>query len=136
MPRFILLEHTAAPDDPAGLHYDLLLEEGEQCRTWRLATVPQPGGPDVTAVEAAPHRLAWLDHEAGEVSGGRGFARRVAAGTYEPAVCEPHQPHAAEEVSVSLQGHGITGWLRLRPHDDHWLVWLVPSPPSAAAPDA
>ena len=29
MPRFIILEHTGAPDDPAGRHYDLLLEDGE-----------------------------------------------------------------------------------------------------------
>jgi hypothetical protein len=126
MPRFIILEHTAAPDDPAGLHYDLLLEEGAQCRTWRLATVPQPRGPDVNAVEVAPHRLEWLDHEAGEVSGGRGFARRVAAGIYEPAAWEPHTPPAAEQVSVQLHGPGITGWLRLRRHDAHWLAWLVP----------
>lgn len=80
MPRYIILEHTGAPDDPAGRHFDLLLEAGEACRTWRLPEIPSPGGPSVTAVELAPHRLTWLDHEAGEVSGGRGFARRVEAG--------------------------------------------------------
>lgn len=136
MPRFILLEHTAAPDDPSGLHYDLLLEEGEQCRTWRLAAVPQPGATDVNAIEVAPHRLAWLDHEAGDVSGGRGFARRIAAGTYEPTASEPVQMPAEGPVSVVLHGREIAGWLRLRRHDDHWLAWLVPSPPSAGAPDA
>ena len=80
MPRFALLEHSGAPDDPAGLHYDLLLESGETCRTWRLAGMPVAGGPAVAAVELPRHRLAWLDHEAGEVSGGRGFARRIVAG--------------------------------------------------------
>jgi len=128
MPRFILLEHTAAPDDPAGLHYDLLLEEGPQCRTWRLASIPQPGGPHVHAVEVTPHRLAWLDHEAGEVSGGRGFARRVGAGSYEPVAAEDHEPDASPDVSVSLQGTHIAGWLRLRRHGDHWVAWLVPAP--------
>ena len=83
MPRFAILEHTGAPDDPAGRHYDLLLETGEICRTWRLAELPLPGGPPVPAVELPPHRLAWLDHESGEVSGGRGFARRIAAGEYD-----------------------------------------------------
>ncbi|MFM8951451.1 MAG: hypothetical protein ACKOOF_00040 [Planctomycetaceae bacterium] len=82
MPRFAILEHTGAPDDPAGRHYDLLLEAGDACRTWRLAELPVAGGPPVPAVELPPHRLAWLDHVAGEVSGGRGFARRIAAGEY------------------------------------------------------
>jgi hypothetical protein len=83
MPRFAILEHTGAPDDPAGRHYDLLLEAGDACRTWRLAELPVTGGPPVPAVELPPHRLAWLDHVAGEVSGGRGFARRITAGEHD-----------------------------------------------------
>ncbi len=104
MPRFIILEHTGAPDDPAGRHYDLLLEDGESCRTWRLAALPEVGGPAVETTELAPHRLAWLDHEVGEVSGGRGFARRIDAGTYEPA---PSRGINAGSVAVTL--HGDTG---------------------------
>ncbi len=82
MPRFVLLEHTVHPDDPAGLHYDLLLEDGASCRTWRLSAIPVGGDEPVVAEPLPPHRLAWLDIEAGEVSGGRGFARRLDAGTY------------------------------------------------------
>ena len=85
MPRFVLLEHTGHPDDPAGLHYDLLLEDGDSCRTWRLAAIPVGGGEPVVAEPLPPHRLAWLDIEAAEVSGGRGLARRVDAGRYELA---------------------------------------------------
>ena len=44
MPRFALLEHTGAPDDPGGRHFDLLLEAGEACRTWRLLEIPQADG--------------------------------------------------------------------------------------------
>jgi hypothetical protein len=69
MPRFALLEHTGAPDDPTGRHVDLLVEDGDHCRTWRLADVPITDGPAVTAVEIAPHRSAWLDHLDGPVSG-------------------------------------------------------------------
>jgi len=82
MPRFAILEHTGAPDDPSGRHFDLLVEAGESCRTWRLAALPESGGEPVAAVELPPHRLAWLDHEAGDVSGGRGFARCVARGDF------------------------------------------------------
>lgn len=111
MPRFVLLEHSGAPDDPAGLHWDLLLEAGGRCRTWRLARLPVAGGEPVPAEEIAPHRLAWLDHVAGEVSGGRGFARRVDGGEYE--ALEP----AADEASgtgpqrVRLAGAMLAGTL-------------------------
>jgi hypothetical protein len=84
MPRFIILEHTGAPDDPTGRHYDLLLEDGPACRTWRLAALPEPGGPPVAATELPPHRLAWLDAVEEDVSGGRGSVRRIAAGECSP----------------------------------------------------
>jgi len=109
MPRFVIIEHTGAPDDPLGRHYDLLLEDGDACRTWRLAALPEPGGPAVEAVALTPHRLGWLDHEAGEVSGGRGFARRIDAGTYEPAPAT-----AAGDFAVQLQGGTVSGTLEVR----------------------
>ena len=111
MPRFALLEHTGAPDDAAGRHYDLLLEDGGSCRTWRLAALPAAGGPAVEVVELVPHRLAWLDHEAGDVSGGRGFARRVDAGTYEPVAALTDQTDA---VVVRLDGARVATTLEIR----------------------
>ena len=115
MPRFILLEHVGAPDDPTGRHFDLLLEAGTSCATWRLAEIPAPGGPAVTAVEIAPHRLAWLDHVAGEVSGGRGFARRIDGGTYEPAIEPSAEGTPRERIHVRLVGDTSTRSLLLDP---------------------
>ena len=89
MPRYILLEHRGAPDDPAGLHYDLMVEDGDACRTWRLAALPPAGGGEVTATEIARHRLAWLDAVAEDVSGGRGSVQRIAAGTCSPVGADP-----------------------------------------------
>ena len=124
MPRFALLEHTAAPDDPAGRHFDLLLEAGADCRTWRLAAVPKPAGPAVAAVAIAPHRLAWLDHESGPVSGGRGFARRVDAGSFttESAAAEPAA--AARPLVIDVVGTVLAGRLRLEPVGNGWTVRL------------
>ena len=124
MPRFAVLEHTGAPDDAAGRHYDLLLEMAGGCRTWRLGELPQPGGPAVAAVELPVHRLAWLDHEAGEVSGNRGFVRRVDAGTYvepPPASGEVAGPGT---VAVVLRGDRISGRLVLVVRDDRWLAGI------------
>jgi hypothetical protein len=126
MPRFILLEHTGAPDDPAGRHFDLLLEAGEACHTWRLAEIPSPGGPAVTAVEIAPHRLAWLDHVAGEVSGGRGFARRIDGGTYEPALEPSADGSLRQRIHVRLVGDTSTWPLLLVRGAERWTAQIDP----------
>lgn len=130
MPRFIILEHTAAPDDPAGIHYDLLLEDGPACRTWRLAALPEPGGPSVAATELPPHRLAWLDHEAGEVSGGRGFARRIDAGICEPL---PTTTMTTSVVAVWLSGTRFPGRFTLEAEPTGWRARLEKPPPLAAS---
>lgn len=110
MPRFSLLEHTAAPDDPAGRHYDLLLEDGESCRTWRLSAIPIAGGEPVAATPIAPHRLAWLDHIDGPVSGNRGHAACVDAGMFTWLTGEEAQ---AAAVCVRLGGARLDGELAI-----------------------
>ena len=125
MPRFVLLEHAGAPDDPAGLHWDLLLEAGGSCRTWRLARVPVCGGDAVPAEEIAPHRLAWLDHEAGEVSGGRGFARRVDGGSFEAIGGSDTGVEAARRVVVHVHGASFAGLLALARGESAWTARLV-----------
>lgn len=82
MPRYVVLEHIGAPDDPKGCHLDLLLEDGETCRTWRLDQLPALDGAPLTATPLPAHRLVWLERESAAVSGGRGWARRVVAGRY------------------------------------------------------
>lgn len=123
MPRFILLEHVGAPDDPVGRHYDLLLEDGERCHTWRLASIPVAGGDAVEAMPIAPHRLAWLDHVDGPVSGNRGHARRIAAGTFtglstgldrvNDIGLDEGQRAAADIMRVHLAGEGLRGTLTI-----------------------
>ncbi len=78
--RWVLLRHTDAPDDIKGIHFDLLLEDKEFCRAWRLSDIPLLDGPCVDSVYIAPHKLDWLDVEAKVVSGNRGFATRIKKG--------------------------------------------------------
>jgi hypothetical protein len=124
MPRFALLEHTGAPDDPSGRHFDLLLEAGEACRTWRLFEIPRADGPAVAAVELPPHRLAWLERLEGEVSGGRGFARRVSAGSYELLAGDDLDLMAATEIVVAIEGEDFAGRLRLEAVQNGWVLRL------------
>jgi hypothetical protein len=124
MPRFVLLEHTGHPDDPVGRHFDLLLEDGTACRTWRLAEIPAVGGGPVAASLLPPHRLEWLDRLEGEVSGGRGFARRVAAGTYEPEPEDRGVAHAAPDGSLPAGSCGAAERHRLGGGEIRGLLWL------------
>ncbi|MEI6241717.1 MAG: hypothetical protein WCR51_15130 [Planctomycetia bacterium] len=125
MPRFAILEHTGAPDDPAGRHFDLLLEHGAACRTWRLLKLPQPGGPAVAALELPPHRLAWLDTIEADVSGGRGHARRVDAGTFEPLSLDADSLSAATVLVLQVTGGRFAGRLRLESIADGWSAMLA-----------
>ena len=105
MARYALLRHTDAPDDPSGCHFDLLLEDGDACRTWRLAKVPTPNGNSQPAVRLAPHRLVWLEPRSAAVSGNRGWAERVMAGTIAGDLPpDPDLPVVLHLVDGALQG--------------------------------
>ena len=80
--RWVLLRHKGAPDDLRGVHFDLLLEDKEYCRTWRLSNIPLLDGPYVDSVYIAPHNLYWLDIKEKVVSGGRGIATRINQGIF------------------------------------------------------
>ena len=98
--RYLFLEHTNAPDDPTCRHVDLLLEDGESCRTWRLSSVPLPNGPSLQATPLPRHRLIWLERTSAAVSGGRGWARRIMGGYYQGHL--PGNPK--ERIRVDLLG--------------------------------
>jgi hypothetical protein len=125
MPRFTILEHTGAPDDPAGRHFDLLIEAGDSCRTWRLTKLPEPDGRPVAASELPPHRLAWLDHETGEVSGGRGFARRVAAGTWRSATADAVDVATSSHLALQCVGDMLDGRVEISRCTTAWQVALA-----------
>ena len=108
MPRYALLRHTGAPDDLSGCHVDLLLEDGDSCRTWRLATVPQLNAKAQPAVPLPPHRRVWLESRRAAVSGNRGWAERIHAGSYSGDL-----PTATDaDVTLELQGD-LCGCLRI-----------------------
>lgn len=108
MPRYSLLRHTGAPDDPSGYHFDLLLEDGDSCRTWRLATVPLLNAKAQPAVPLPAHRKVWLEPRSAAVSGNRGWAERIHAGSYCGVL--PKAEHA--DITLLLEGD-LQGCLRI-----------------------
>lgn len=73
--RFVVLRHEGIADP----HFDLMLElePGAPLATWRSPVWPLRDGTPL--VRLRDHRREYFTFE-GEISGGRGFVRRVAAG--------------------------------------------------------
>ena len=96
--RWVLLQHIESPSDINGIHFDLLLEDKEFCRSWRLSDIPLLDGPYVDSVCIAPHNLYWLDIEQKVLSRNRGFATRIKHGIF--LQCLP--PVESTSVNLSL----------------------------------
>jgi len=100
LPQFVLLEHRWN-----GVHWDLMLEDGEALRTWAIDAPVVPGA-ELPARLLAAHRRAYLDYE-GPVSGGRGAVRRIDRGVYVPRVWRE------DRVRVELAGTQLVGTAEL-----------------------
>ena len=73
--RFVILKH-----DHPYMHWDLLLEEEESARAWRLLRKPCLCEP-IAAEPLPPHRLLYLDYE-GPLSNDRGRVEQFCTGSY------------------------------------------------------
>ena len=103
--RWVLLRHIGAPDDAIGIHYDLLLEDNQFCRTWRLSDIPLLDGPYVDSIYIAPHDLDWLDIKEKLVSGNRGVATRIKKGIFFKSLPSIEKSF----INVSLRWGDIEG---------------------------
>ena len=101
--RWVLLKHIGSPDDINGIHFDLLLEDKEFCRTWRLSDIPLLDGPYVDSIGIAPHGLYWLDIEEKVVSDNRGVATRIKKGIFSKSL----PPIKNSFIKLSLQWDDI-----------------------------
>lgn len=100
MPGFAILIH-----DHPFLHWDLLLEQGDILRAWRLLREPDSGG-DIPAEALPDHRRIYLEYE-GPVSGDRGTVTQWDAGTFEPLF------ESADCLQVRLDGRNLQAIVEL-----------------------
>ena len=108
--RWVLLRHIGAPDDLAGIHFDLLLEDVDGCRTWRLPSIPVVDGKKVEVRSSPVHSLDWLNRIEGKVSGDRGWVIRLEDGTYSGHL--PIDQH--DLVDLDLDSKSISGRLEIK----------------------
>ena len=106
MPRFVLLTH-----DHPFVHWDLLVQQGEVLRSWRLLECPDrwrsAAESAVLSAEAiGDHRLLYLDYE-GPVSRERGRVVRWDHGQAE------WLPGTDSSIRLRLNGSRLVGELLL-----------------------
>jgi hypothetical protein len=114
VPRFVVLEH-----DHPHLHWDLMLEDGDTLRTWRLERPPAPAV-TVRAEASFDHRLMYLDY-AGPVGGGRGSVARWDSGEFDWV------SDRAGGVEVRLDGRQLRGQLRIATGEGGCQVTFLPA---------
>ena len=114
MPRYVVLEH----DHPT-VHWDLMLEDGDVLRTWKLVSPPY-AGQDVCATALGNHRAMYLDYE-GPVSRNRGHVVRWDAGIFT------WKNNTARHKAVYLDGTQLHGEFTLeRVAGDDWIARFFP----------
>jgi hypothetical protein len=123
MPRFVILEHNHPT-----LHWDLMLEDGDSLRTWRLAQAPASANRIIQATALPPHRLTYLDYE-GPVSGNRGSVTRWDRGDYELLTAA-----TVDVLLLALRGERIHGRACLTQiSGDEWLFTVQVTAPAREA---
>ena len=104
-----MLKHFSSSDDLNEFHFDLLLEDGGQCRSWRLSDIPELDGPGLDVVAISPHSLSWLNSSGRAVSGGRGFAFPVSSGFFLGKL----PSNEASSLKIELIGQELNGLIEI-----------------------
>ncbi|KGG13327.1 hypothetical protein EV05_1007 [Prochlorococcus sp. MIT 0601] len=100
-----MLEHRVSRNQIDDMHFDFLLEDKIDCRTWRLEAIPKLEGPSIFVKDSSPHKLKWLDVEQSYISGGRGWVKRVEGGIFLGDL--PRDPQ--ERILIELRSQTIFG---------------------------
>ena len=83
MNKWVLLEHKVYSADSFDIHYDFLVENGIDCLTWKFLKIPLLNQASIEIIKQPNHRLVWLIREEYELSGNRGFVKRIDYGIFK-----------------------------------------------------
>ena len=105
MNRWTLLRHEKINNKILDIHYDFLLENGQDCKTWKLLIFPELDGASVDIFEHSNHRLIWLTIESKLLTKNRGYVQRVDNGIFKPFGVDID----SDDFSIILNGKSING---------------------------
>ena len=83
MNKWVLLEHKVYFANSVDIHYDFLVENGIDCLTWKLLKLPLLNQDSIDIIKQPNHRLVWLSRIEHELSGNRGFVKRIDHGIFK-----------------------------------------------------
>ena len=105
MNRWTMLKHEKSINETFDIHYDFLLENGQDCKTWKLPILPELDGPSVKILKHSNHRLIWLTVESKLLTNNRGYVQRVDNGIFKPLGVDIE----SSNFSIILKGKYIKG---------------------------
>ena len=85
MNKWVLLEHKVYSLNSLDIHYDFLVENGMDCLTWKFLKLPLLNQASLEIFKQPNHRLVWLSRLEHELSGNRGFVKRIDHGIFKKA---------------------------------------------------
>ena len=83
MNKWVLLEHKIYSAHTIDIHYDFLIENGTDCLTWKFLELPLLNRDAIEILKQPNHRLVWLSRLEYELSGNRGFVKRIDHGIFK-----------------------------------------------------
>ena len=83
MNKWVLLQHKVYSDNSFDIHYDFLIENGVDCLTWKFSKLPLLNQSSIEIYKQPNHRLVWLSRLEHELSGNRGFVKRIDHGIFK-----------------------------------------------------
>ena len=83
MNRWVLLEHEVYSEQYSDIHYDFLVENGIDCLTWKFLKLPLLNQAPIKILKQPNHRLVWLLRQQYQLSGNRGFVKRIDSGKFK-----------------------------------------------------
>ena len=105
MNRWTLLKHERMNNEILDVHYDFLLENGQDCKTWKLLIFPELDGASVDIFEHSNHRLIWLTIDRKVLTNNRGYVQKVDNGIFKPQGVDMD----SNNFSIILKGKFIKG---------------------------
>ena len=82
MNKWVLLEHKVYFANSVDIHYDFLVENGIDCLTWKFSKIPLLNQASIKIFRQPNHRLVWLSRIEHQLSGNRGFVKRIDHGIF------------------------------------------------------
>ena len=109
MSNWALLEHKVYSGTSFDIHYDFLIENKNDCLTWKFLKLPLLNQAAVQTYKQQNHRLVWLSREEYELSGNRGFVKRIDHGIFKNVTDKLD----SECLRIILYGRVLNGLLEI-----------------------